>query len=444
MIQVINLVTAGSTRIIRPVSLEGFMARSRRTFLKTSAALSAAAMLSSLGSNFAHAAGSDRIRLGLIGCGGRGTGAVKNSFKATKSVQLVAMGDLFPDRLAASRKELDSLGEQYAVTDDHCFTGFDAYQKVMASDVDLVILATPPGFRPMHLRAAMEAGKHVFAEKPIAVDPTGVRSVLESAKIADEKKLGLVAGTQRRHCPWYVEVMKRIHDGAIGDLVAGNCYWLQGYVWSKPRKPEWSDTEWQLRNWNYFTWLGGDHIVEQHIHNIDVMNWAFTGPPRSAYGMGGRQVRVDPAYGHVYDHFAVEFEYANGARVTSMCRQIDGTDGRGGENIVGTKGFVDPKKGHIAGESPFQYEGEMKLAIGLVGEHADLIESIQSGSPLNEGKRIAETTLTAIMGRMSAYTGKRVTWEQAMGSKLDLFPKDLTLGPRAVPAVAMPGKDPLT
>ncbi len=417
------------------------MNQSRRSFLKTSAALSAAAMFTSLGSNFANAAGSDRIRLGIIGCGGRGTGAVKDSFKASRNVQLVAMGDLFSDRLAQSREQLNPLGDQYAVNDDHCFTGFDAYQKVLASDLDMVILATPPGFRPGHLRAAMDAGKHVFAEKPIAVDPTGVRSVLESAKIADEKKLGLVVGTQRRHCPWYVEVMKRIHDGAIGELVSGNCYWNQGYIWSKPRQPSWSDTEWQLRNWNYFTWLGGDHIVEQHIHQIDVMNWAFGGPPKSAYGMGGRQVRVEPEYGHVFDHFAVEFEYGGGARVTSMCRQIDGTDGRVDEFVVGTKGFANPKKGRITGGSPFKYSGDTKLAIGLVCEHADLVRSIQDGKPLNEGKRIAETTLTAIMGRMSAYTGKRVTWEQAMESKLDLFPKDLAMGPKETPKVAMPGKD---
>jgi myo-inositol 2-dehydrogenase/D-chiro-inositol 1-dehydrogenase len=419
------------------------MNHSRRSFLKTSAALSAAAMFTSLGSNFAHAAGSDRIRLGIIGCGGRGTGAVKNSFEASKNVQLVTMGDLFPDRLAQSREQLNSLGDQYAVKDDHCFTGFDAYQRVLATDVDMVILSTPPAFRPGHLRAAMEAGKHVFAEKPIAVDPTGVRSVLDSAKMADEKKLGLVVGTQRRHCPWYVEVMKRIHNGAIGELVSGNCYWNQGYIWSKPRQPSWSDTEFQLRNWNYYTWLSGDHIVEQHIHQIDVMNWAFGGPPKSAYGMGGRQVRVQPEYGNVFDHFAVEFEYSDGARVTSMCRQIDGTDGRVDEFVIGTKGSSNPKKGRITGEAPFKYSGDTKLAIGLVGEHADLVKSIADGKPLNEGKRIAETTLTAIMARMSAYTGKRVTWEQAMESKLDLFPKDLAMGPRETPKVAMPGKDAL-
>jgi predicted dehydrogenase len=238
-------------------------------------------------------------------------------------------------------------------------------------------------------------------------------------------------------------VIKRIHDGAIGDVVGGQCYWMQSQIWSKARESGWSDTEWQIRNWNYFTWLSGDHIVEQHIHNIDVMNWALGGPPKSAYGMGGRQARTDALYGHIYDHFAVEFEYPSGARVTSMCRQQDNTATRIGENIVGTRGTADPRVGRILGASGWKYSGDTKLTVGLVGEHADLIKSIQSGTPINEGRRIAETTLTAIMGRMSAYSGKVVTWEQAMNSKLDLFPKELSLGPMAVPPVPMPGHEPV-
>jgi len=314
------------------------MHHSRRAFLKTTAAVSAAAVLSSVSSNWVHAAGSDRVRVGLVGCGGRGTGAVTNAASASKSVQIVAMGDVFRDRLDKSREQLQSLGEQYAVSDDHCFVGFDAYKKVLASDIDYVILATPPAFRPMHLRAAIEAGKHVFAEKPVATDPAGVRSILETGKLAEEKNLAIVVGTQRRHHPGYIEVMKRVHDGAIGEVMGGQCYWLQNATWMKPRKPEWTDLEWQIRDWPFFTWLSGDIIVEQHIHNIDVMNWAMGGPPKSAYGMGGRQVRIDPAYGNIYDHFAVEFEYPNGMSVSSMCRQTDGTDGRVTEHIVGTKG----------------------------------------------------------------------------------------------------------
>ena len=419
------------------------MSQSRRSFLKTSAALSAAAMFASLGTNYAHAAGSDRIKLGVIGCGGRGTGAVKNAAKASDKIQLVAMGDLFPDRLEGSKKELQSLKDQYAVKDDHCFTGFDNYKGVLASDIDMVILATPPGFRPQHMRAAVDAGKHIFAEKPVAVDPTGVRSILECAKIADEKKLGLVVGTQRRHTPWYVECLKRINDGAIGEVVSAEVGWNQGGMWYKKKERSWSDMEWQLRNWQYFVWLGGDIIVEQHIHNIDIANWALGGPPVAAYGTGGRQARVDPVFGHIYDHFAVEFEYANGARVTSLCRQIDGTEDRIGEWIVGTKGKSIPNEGLITGENPWKYEGSTKKSVGYVQEHVDLIKSIEEGKPINEGKRIAETTLTAIMGRMSAYTGKRIKWDQAMASKLDTFPKKLEFGPMPTPPVAMPGKEPV-
>src|SRR2546423_790962 len=272
-------------------------ALSRRDLLKTTATISAAAAFASLGSNFAFAQGSDKIRVGLIGCGGRGTGAAGDCINSNDNVQLVAMGDLFQDHLDDARVKLkDALKENFAVTDDRCFVGFDAYQKVIASDVDLVILATPPGFRPTHIAAAVDAGKHVFAEKPVATDPAGVRKVLAAAEKIKAKELAFVCGTQRRHDVGYNATIKRIHDGAIGELVGGQCYWNQGFLWMKPRQPEWSDMEWQIRNWLYFTWLSGDHIVEQHVHNMDVMNWCFGDHPVSAYGMGGRQVRTDKAY----------------------------------------------------------------------------------------------------------------------------------------------------
>jgi predicted dehydrogenase len=408
---------------------------SRRDFIKSSAVTAAA--IASSGLTGAYAASSDRIRVGLVGCGGRGTGAASDCIRSSENVELVAMGDLFKDRLDGSKGYMKQLGDRNKVTDDRCFVGWDAYQKVIGSDVDLVILATPPGFRPMHLRAAIEAGKHVFMEKPVAVDPAGVRSVLESAEMAKKKKLGIVAGTQRRHQKSYIETMKRIHDGAIGELVAAQCYWNQGGLWNHGRQSGWSDTEWQIRNWLYFAWLSGDHIVEQHVHNLDVINWAFNAHPVSCVGMGGRQARTDPAYGHIYDHFTIDYTYPNGVHAMSMCRQIDGTASNVSEHVVGTLGDSDPQ-GTIRGKNAWRHEG--RGTNPYVQEHTDLIASIRAGQPLNEGQRIAESTLTAVMGRMSAYTGQEVTWEQALNSKLDLMPQQLAFGPLPVDPVAVPGR----
>lgn len=413
---------------------------SRRDFLKGSAA-SAMLLTTGLGlSQGVFAAGSDEIRVGLVGCGGRGTGAAHDCLGSSQGVKIVALGDLFQDRLDGCFANLTGdkgLVGKVDITKDRCFTGFDAYQKVIASGVDMVILATPPGFRPMQFKAAIEAGKHVFMEKPVAVDATGVRTVMEAGKLAAQKKLGVVAGTQRRHQLPYVETIKRIHDGAVGEIVSAQCYWNQGGLWNHARQPEWTDMEWQIRNWLYFTWLSGDHICEQHVHNIDVINWALDAHPVKALGMGGRQVRTDPAYGHVFDHFTVEFEYGNGARLMSMCRQIDGCAGGVSERVVGTKGssncydtIRNAEGWKYAGPNPGPYQQE----------HADLIASIRAGQPLNEAQRIAESVLTAIMGRMSAYTGQAVTWEQALNSKEDLMPAKLELGPLPVAPVAIPGK----
>jgi myo-inositol 2-dehydrogenase/D-chiro-inositol 1-dehydrogenase len=417
----------------------------RRNFLKTTAGVSVAAMVSSLGLNCAHAAGSDLIRVGLVGCGGRGRGAAVDCANSSKNVKLVAMGDLFQDQLDEAAKFFGTQPkEKYDVPKEKCFVGWDAYQKVLAADIDYVILATPPGFRPMMIDAAIKAGKHVFAEKPIAVDPTGVRMIIAAGAEAEKKGLGIVVGTQRRHNPAYVESIKRIKDGAIGKVAAGQVYWTQGGAWVKERKPEWTDMEWQLRNWMYFTWLAGDHIVEQHMHQHDIANWVIGSTPRLCIGVGGRQVRIDPAYGHIYDHFAVDYEYPNGARVTSICRQTDGCYNRVGENFIGTKGSAIPESKIVdeAGKNIWKYEApEDAEANPYVLEHADLIASIRAGKPLNEAKTAAESTLTAIMGRMAAYTGKIVTWTQAMNSKLDLMPKKLEFGPIPTPPVAMPGKD---
>ena len=382
--------------------------------------------------------------MGVIGCGGRGTGAAIDCVKAAPNIEIVAMGDLFPDRLDESRKALAELGEKCQVTDDRCFVGFDAYKGVLCCDLELVILATPPGFRPLHLAAAVATGKHVFMEKPVAVDPVGARSVMASAELAAQKGLSIVAGTQRRHDPCYVETMKRIRDGAIGEIVAGQCYWNQGGLWFKERQPEWSDMEWQCRNWLYFTWLSGDHIVEQHVHNLDVMNWALGSPPIKAVGMGGRQARTGPEFGNIYDHFAVEFEYPGGVRVLSMCRQIDGTSERVGERLVGTKGTANPW-GEIQARRKFKYEppgGEWVNP--YVQEHADLIRSIRRGKPINEGRQVAESTLTAIMGRISAYTGREVSWDWVLNkSQLDLSPPKHEMGELPVAPVPVPGQEEL-
>jgi predicted dehydrogenase len=410
----------------------------RRDFLRTSVAATAG-LAATFGSSpvWAHAAGSDTIRVGLIGCGGRGTGAARDCVTAAPGVEIVAMGDLFPDRVERSRRQLtEHIGDKLKVTNATAFTGFDNYQKVIDSGVDLVILAAPPGFRPQHLEAAVRAGKHVFMEKPVAVDPVGVRSVIASSDLAGSKKLAIVVGTQRRHDPKYVETIKRIHDGAIGDVVAGQVYWNQGGLWKVDRTAQMSDTEWQIRNWLYFTWLSGDHVVEQHIHNIDVANWVMRAHPVRANGVGGRQVRTDPAYGHIFDHFAVELEYPNGGRILSMCRQQDGTAAFVGEHMIGTKGTSNAQDS-IRGAESWRYRGEPVNP--YVQEHVNLIASIRAAKPLNEGRQIAESNLTAIMVREAAYTGQVVTWDEVLNSDLDLVPKSLAFGSMPVPPVPQPG-----
>lgn len=413
---------------------------SRRDFLKTSAAAVGASIAAHI--NIipgAYAAGNDTIKIGLIGCGSRGTGAAENALNSAPGVKIIAMGDVFKDRLDTSRNTLKSkFSDKVDLPDDRCFVGFDAFEKVLATDANYVILATPPGFRPQHLKAAVAAGKNIFTEKPIAVDGPGVRTCLALYEEAKTKRLGIAAGTQRRHQIGYLETMKRIHDGGIGDIVAARCYWNQGGLWMKPREKDWTDMEWQLRNWLYFTWLSGDHIVEQHVHNLDVINWAMGTHPVRALGMGGRQARTDPAYGHIYDHFTVDYEYENGVHLMSMCRQITGCDGNVSEALTGNRGMCQVNRYTITGEKKWRFEEKDNQP--YVQEHTDLVESIRAGKPINELKNVAESTLTAIMGRMSAYTGKVITWEQALNSKLTLMPEKLEWGALPTPPVAIPGQ----
>jgi myo-inositol 2-dehydrogenase / D-chiro-inositol 1-dehydrogenase len=393
-------------------------------------------------------AGSDELRVGLVGCGARGTGAFRNIIQGkVPGVKLVAMGDLFKDRLDESWKNLqkvEGVGDSLAVTPDKMFVGFDAYQKVLATDCNYVILASPPGFRPTHLKAAIAAGKHVFTEKPMAVDGPGIRTCFEVAEEADKQKLAIGVGLQRRHSKGYLEAMKRIKGGAIGDVIGGRVFWLQRDLWFKVRQPNWTDAEWQIRNWLYFTWLAGDHIVEQHIHNIDVLQWAVGKPPVAAVGMGGRQQRVDPVYGHIYDHFAVDFEYPGGVQVLSMARQIPGCHNDISEHVMGTRGRADLANnkwslgGWKSAGKGWSHEGA-KDTDPYVQEHIDLIAAIRKGKPYNELKAATESNLAAIMGRMSAYTGKRVTWEQALSSKETLAPMEMKFGKLEVAKVAIPG-----
>src|SRR5690606_11793356 len=341
----------------------------------------ASALMSS--SSFAYAAGSDRIRVGVVGCGGRGTGAAVNAVEAAEGVEIVAMGDLFEDRLDESRARLaEHLTTGFDVPDQRAFSGFDNYKHVIDSDIDYVIMATPPGFRPLHLRYAVEAGRHVFFEKPSNVDVAGYHSVVDSGRMAAERGLSLVTGTIYRRQPSFVEAIRQIHEGAIGQIVGAQAYYLTGPIWLRERQPGMSDMEWQCRNWYYFTWLSGDHIVEQFVHNLDAINWALQAVPVKALGMGGRIVRVDPSYGHIYDHFSIEYEYPNGIRVEAKCRQMEGTTNRVTNRIIGTEGIADVHTDNSiirshSGRELFRFPKRGNNP--YVQEHTDLIVSIREG-----------------------------------------------------------------
>jgi predicted dehydrogenase len=436
---------------------------SRRTFLQGSSA-AAVGTLAALHAPRVHAASLERdpgVKIGLIGCGGRGTGAVLNAVGAAvksiypeadyhtedaaegatvahRDIQVLALADLFEERLDRCYNNLARLGIN--VPREQCFIGFDAYQKLLANpEINYVILATPPYFRPAQLKAAIEAGKHVFMEKPAAVDVPGVKVVMEAGKLAAEKGLGIAAGTQRRHSPNYQDTIQRIHDGAIGDIVYGKCYWNGGQIWVIDRKAGWTDTEWQIRNWNHFTWLSGDHYVEQHIHNLDIMNWVLgTHPIKAVAAVGGRQSRRGKRHGYVFDHFAVEYEYPNGVTMFSQARQINDCQDTVGEWVVGTKGNSDCA-GFIQPNHADQWRSKEKAGNAYEREHQNLIASIRAGKPINEAQNIAESTLTGILGREAAYAGQSITWEQALLSTSTLGPATLEFGDYELPPVPRPG-----
>jgi predicted dehydrogenase len=415
----------------------------RREFIQSTAI---AVSLSALPAG--HAAGSDTLRVGLVGCGDRGTGAATQALAADSNVRLVAMADAFEDRIEKSLsilKDDPNVGSKVAVDTDRRFVGFDAYQKLIASGVDVVLLCTPPHFRPLHLRAAVDAGKHVFAEKPVAVDTPGTRSVMESCQLAKSKGLSIVSGLCLRYDYGFRETVRRLQDGEAGQIVTLLANDYRSGRWCKPKQAPWTEMTYQMRNWYNFTWLSGDFNVEQHVHNLDVCTWIMKEKtPVKAIGMGGRQVLTGPEYGQIYDHFSVVYEYADGARLISNCRQQPGCKNDMSVAAQGTLGQaqISERRGGLRIESKngsWHYDGpENKM---YQTEHDELFASIRNGRPINNGEYMISSTLIALMGRMAAYTGQEITWQMVLGSKQNLSPSqyDWTASPPAS-EIAIPGQ----
>ncbi|MSU79541.1 MAG: Gfo/Idh/MocA family oxidoreductase [Gemmataceae bacterium] len=449
-----NLVTYRSTsRILFPGELT-VTTSNRRTFIKTSAAASALASVPM----FAHAQQNNQtLKVGLIGCGGRGTGAAEQALLADRDVKLWAVGDAFQDQIDTCLQSLrgrQAVAPKLDVPRERQFVGFDAYTQVINSGVDVVLLCTSPHFRPMHLEAAVRANKHVFCEKPFAVDAPGVRRVAALADVARQRRLSVVAGFCWRYYDPMRETVRRIHDGAIGDIQTLHTNYLTGALWDKPRQPGWSDMEWQMRNWPYFTWLSGDYNVEQHCHSLDKMMWVMRNtPPLRAYGVGGRQTRTDARFGHIFDHMAVVYEFANNVRCYAFCRQQAGTHGEVTDQIIGTRGRANLLGVSQAGRDwpPYSISGatnwrlsaaQVRAATGMYHqEHNELFASIRNSTPINDIEWGAKSTMLAILGRMTCYTGQMLTWDQAWNSTEDLSPRDGYRWDRApeIPTVSRPG-----
>ncbi len=424
----------------------------RRDFLQTAAA--GGALLSWPWTRFVHAAGSDVIKIALSGCGGRGTGAVSDAMvnKVGARVKLVAIHDAFKERVDASLHALKGrFGEMADVPPERQFTDLDGYLKLMETDADIVLLCSPPGFRPMHYEAAVKAGKHVFMEKPLAVDAPGVRRIMATNEEAKKKGLRVAVGHHLRHEVKHKEMIKRIWDGEIGELMYLRAYFNSSGVWVRPRKPEQTEMQYQVNNWYYFTWLSGDHIVEQHVHDLDVLNWMMGNKhPISAQGTGGRQFRIGKDYGEIYDHHAVEFVYENGVRAYSYCRHIPGCWDSFSEHAHGTKGYVSIEGHghaviHVQGKDPVRVE---RGPDGHQLEWNDFLQAYMAGEPYNEVDATILGTMTAILGRMATYSGQIVTWDEAIKSELDLSPSGYTWdsipqpkpGPDGIYPCAIPGQ----
>ena len=373
-----------------------------------------------------RAEGSDVIKIGLIGCGGRGSGATVQALNTAGAVKLVAMADVFEDRLKAGKRMIEGQHpERVDVPGDKQFVGFDAYQSLLQTDIDLVILATPPGFRPLHVEAAVQAGKHVFMEKPVAVDVPGVHRVIAAAKAAKEKDLAVAVGLQRRHEEKYRETIDRLRGGAIGGMNLSRVAWNCAGVWTRPRQEGQTELEYQMRNWYYFNWLSGDHIVEQHIHNLDVINWLKEDYPVTANGQGGREVRTGREHGQIFDHHFVEYTYADGHKMFSQCRQIANCWNDVSEQVHGTAGWADISKGviHYA-NGKTEWEFGRRGGFGTDEEHHHLFADLRAGKRPNEGHYGAMSTMTAILGRMATYSGKTVTMADALASNVRLATVD--------------------
>ena len=386
------------------------------------------------------------IKVGVIGCGGRGSGAIQNLFDAADGIRLTALGDVFPDRLEGLRKmAAEKLGQE--VPDENCFIGFDAYQKVIDSGVDMIIDTTPPVFRPDHFKYAVQKGVHSFLEKPVAVDAKGYRTMMAAAKQAQAKGLCVVCGTQRHHQRPYVEAFRKIQEGYIGEITGGNVYWNQGMLWYRNREKGWSDMEWMIRDWVNWKWLSGDHIVEQHVHNIDVFLWMSGYKVAKATGFGARHRRIT---GDQYDQFSIDFEMENGVHLHSMCRQIDGCSNAVGEIIYGTKGSwnsFDHEIKDLDGNVVWKFdnekaETEFQQHNPYVLEHVDLVNHIRKGEPIDEATACAMSTLAGVMGRTAAYTGDTVSWDDMSQSEMDYLPEKLEIGPMDMSGytVQVPGK----
>ncbi len=437
---------------------------SRRDFLKTGTVAGAAAAAVSLGTpslslaRSANAIGRDTIKVGLIGSGGRGTAASMQALntQSGNNVELHAMADVFENRAQNSLAGLkEEKGDKVKVNDDSLFIGLDGYKRVLDSDVDLVILATPPGFRPLHFEKAIDAGKHVFMEKPVGVDAPGIRRVLAAGEKAREKKLWVQVGLQRRHEPIYKQAIEQLQAGIIGDLITSRVYWNNNGVWNRPRDPRDNELEYQMRNWYYFNWLCGDHIVEQHIHNLDVINWVMNDFPVKAQGQGGRLVRKGRKNGEIFDHHAVEYTYANGHKMFSFCRHMPKCWSAVTEYVHGAKGWAHLSEGKIYNEkNELIFESEYdkkKKHDGWQQEHHDLFAAIEAGQYVNEAEYGAKSTFTAILGRLATYSGKELNWDKCLAESPALADVDsITSFDMAAPVlpnpdgtyqVAVPGAD---
>lgn len=413
----------------------------RRDFLKTSALVAGGVMLNQFAFAGGHSSTDDTIKIALIGCGDRGTGAAFQALSTKQNIKLVAMADAFQDRMDNSYKVLsEKFKEKVDVPAERRFVGFDGYQKAIAL-ADVVLLVTPPGFRPTHFEEAVKQGKHVFMEKPVAVDAPGVRKVLAAAELAKKKKLNVVVGLQRRYQANYRETLKRIQDGEIGEVMSGQVYWNSGGVWVKKRQPQQTEMEYQMRNWYYFNWLCGDHIVEQHVHNIDIANWVKNAYPVSVQGTGSRAWRTGKDYGEIYDNHAVELTYADGAVIYSQCRHFEGIANRVDETFQGTKGRTYLSAGNngviwdLKGKELFSHPTKGN-ANPYQTEHDELFAAIAKGDyKFADAERGAKSCFTAIVGRYATYSGQTIKWDEALQANNSLMPDELswTANPKLMP-----------